>query len=245
MLLRLSLPEHSDHKGRLPNTTHRRMPKYTRCQNFHYTGSGFCLLAVSLRKKDREKTGFACDYGLYQWKRTFFSLCHGDLSKVDGSGFDQSNKKNVKLVMCYVDEVVIATPTLANDIGRLDKVFDCMKRAGLNCKPSKRDIFRESIKYLVRMVDRHGVRLDPDAVEAVLTWKAPRTDTQIILFRGFAYHYREFIKGYADKVYPVQKLMRNKGKKCGWNERAQEAFEKIKRELCEAPVLGMPTEKGT
>ena len=39
--------------------------------------------------------------------------------------------------------------------------------------------------------------------------------------------------------------MRNKGKKFEWCDEAQSAFENIKRELCEAPVLGMPTEKGT
>ena len=88
-------------------------------------------------------------------------------------------------------------------------------------------------------MDRHGVRPDREAVEAVLTLKAPRTDTQLMSFLGFASYYREFIKGYADKVYPTQKLMRNKGKKFEWNEQAQ-----TKRELCEAPVLGMPTEKG-
>ena len=119
-----------------------------------------------------------------------------------------------------------------------------MKRAGLKCKPSKCETLRDSIKYLGRMVDRHGVRPDPEAVEAVLTWKAPRTDTQLLSFLGFANYYREFIKGYADKVYPMQKLMRNKGKKFEWNDEAQVAFENIKRELCEAPVLGMPTEKG-
>ena len=42
----------------------------------------------------------------------------------------------------------------------------------------------------------------------------------------------------------MQKLMRNKRKKFEWNEEAQAAFEIIERELCEAPVLGMPTEKG-
>ena len=42
----------------------------------------------------------------------------------------------------------------------------------------------------------------------------------------------------------MQKLMRIKGKKFEWSEEAQAAFEKIKRELCEAPVLDMPTEKG-
>ena len=34
------------------------------------------------------------------------------------------------------------------------------------------------------------------------------------------------------------------GKKFEWNDEAQVVFENIKRELCEAPVLGMPTEKG-
>ena len=48
----------------------------------------------------------------------------------------------------------------------------------------------------------------------------------------------------ADKIYPMQKLMRNKGKKFTWTDEAQVSFENIKRELCEAPVLGMPTEKG-
>ena len=140
----------------------------------------------------------------------------------------------MNLVISYVDDVVIAIPTLEDHIDRLDEVFGCMKKAGLKCKPSKCEILRDSIKFLGRMVDRHGVRLDPEAVEAVLTWKAPRTDTQLLSFLGFANYYREFIKGYADKVYPMQKLMRNKWKKIEWNDEAEVAFENIKRELCEA-----------
>ena len=93
-------------------------------------------------------------------------------------------------------------------------------------------------------MDRHGVRPDPEAVEGVLTWKAPRTDTQLMSFLEFANYYHEFIKGYEEKLYPMQKLMRNNEKKFEWNEEAQAAFENIKRELCEAPALGMPTEKG-
>ena len=62
-------------------------------------------------------------------------------------------------------------------------------------------------------------------------------------FLGLANYYREFIKGYADKVYPMQQLMRHKGKKFTWNN-AEEPFQRIIKELCEAPVLGMPTENG-
>ena len=72
------------------------------------------------------------------------------------------------------------------------------------------------------MVDRRGVRLDPEAVEAVLTWKAPRTDTQLMRFLGFANYHRELIKGYADKVYPMQQLMRNKGKKFELKEKLKQ-----------------------
>ena len=63
-------------------------------------------------------------------------------------------------------------------------------------------------------------------------------------FLGFANYYREFIKRYADKVYPMQQLMRHNGKKFTWNNAAEESFQRIKKELCDAPVLGMPTEKG-
>ena len=42
----------------------------------------------------------------------------------------------------------------------------------------------------------------------------------------------------------MQQLMQNEGKKFSWTDDAQVSFENIKRELCEAPVLGMPTEKG-
>ena len=54
-------------------------------------------------------------------------------------------KKYGNLVMCYGDDVVIATPTLEDHIERLDEVFACMKRAGLKCKPSKCEILKDSI----------------------------------------------------------------------------------------------------
>ena len=37
---------------------------------------GSAFLKVPLRKKDREKTGLACELGLYQWKRMPFGLCN-------------------------------------------------------------------------------------------------------------------------------------------------------------------------
>ena len=207
---------------------------------------GSTFWQVPLRKQDRDKTGFACELGLFQWKRMPFGLCNATATfqRLMAHALIGVTKKYGNLVMCYVDDVVIATPTLEDHIERLDEVLACMKRSGLKCKPSKCEILKDSIKYLSRMVDKHGIRPDPDAVEAVLTWKSPKTEHQLMSFLGFANYYREFIKGYADKVYPMQQLMRHKGKKFTWNNAAEESFQRIMKELCEAPVLGMPTEKG-
>ena len=54
-------------------------------------------------------------------------------------------KKYVNIVMCYVDDVVIATSILEDHIEQLDEVFACMKRAGLKCKPSKCEILKDSV----------------------------------------------------------------------------------------------------
>ena len=199
---------------------------------------GSAFWQVSLRKQDRDKTGFACELGLFQWKRMPFGLCNATAT------FQRLMAHALIGVTKKYGNVVIATPTLEDHIERLDEVIACMKRSWLKYKPSKCEILKDSIKYLGRMVDRHGIRPDPDAVEAVLTWKSPKTEHQLMSFLGFANYYREFIKGYVDKVYPMQQLMRDKGKKFTWNSAAEESFQRIKKELCEAPVLGMPTEKG-
>ena len=63
-------------------------------------------------------------------------------------------------------------------------------------------------------------------------------------FLGFANYFREFMKGYADKVYPMQKLMRNKGKKFKWNEEAHAALENMKRELWQSASARHAYRKG-
>ena len=102
--------------------------------------------------------------------------------------------------MYYFDDVVIATPNLKDHTETLDETYTCMKQAGLKGKPSICEILRDSIKYLGSLVDKRGVRPDP---EAALTFKALKTDKQLMSFLESANYYRCFNKGYADKIYHV------------------------------------------
>ena len=160
---------------------------------------------VPFRKQDRDKTGFACELGLVQRKRMPFNLCNATTTcqRLIAQALKSLRKKNGNLVMYFVDDVVIATPTLEDHIERPDEVTACVKWTGLKCKTSKCEILKDSIKYLGRILDKHGIRPDSDRVEAALTWKSPKTMHQLMSFLGFANYYREFIKGYADKVSPI------------------------------------------
>ena len=78
-------------------------------------------------------------FGLCNATATFQRLMEQALTSV--------TKKYGILVMCYVDDVVIAKTKLEDHIERLEEVFVCMKRAGLKCKPSKCEILKDSKKY--------------------------------------------------------------------------------------------------
>ena len=105
---------------------------------------------VPLRKKDREKIGFAYELGLYQWKRMLSGLCNATatIQRLVAQALTSISKKYENVVMCYVDDVCMETSTLTDHIDRFDEVFDCIKRAGLKCKPSKCEILRDSMKHL-------------------------------------------------------------------------------------------------
>ena len=73
---------------------------------------------------------------------------NGHFQRLMAQALTRVPKKYGTLVMCNVDDVVIATPTLEDHIDWLNEVFVCMISAGLKCKPSKCEILKDSIKYL-------------------------------------------------------------------------------------------------
>ena len=164
---------------------------------------------------------------------------HGDLSATNVSRANGCGTSYGNLVMCYVDDVIIATGTVDEHIDRIGEVLSCLRRAGLKCKTSKCEFLKCSIKYLGRIVDKEGVRRDPETVETVMQWRRPRNKRELQSFLGFANYYREFIKNHSELVEPMSRLVK-KNLDFEWNEEAQKAFDLTKEKLCSAPVLALP-----
>ena len=101
------------------------LSKLSNAKFFSTLDLGSAFLQVPLRKQDRDKTGFACELGLFQWKQMPFGLCNATATfqRLMAHALIGVTKKYGNLVISYVDDVVIATPTMEDHIERLDKVF--------------------------------------------------------------------------------------------------------------------------
>ena len=92
--------------------------------------------------------------------------------------------------------------------------------------------------YLGHIVSGQGVSMDKDKVHTVLDWPTPVNIKQLRGFLGLTGYYKKFIKSYAVITTPLTNLL--KKDKFLWGVDADEAFNKLKNVITQAPVLALP-----
>lgn len=93
--------------------------------------------------------------------------------------------------------------------------------------------------FLEHVVSESGVGTDPDKIESIKTWPIPQDVSELISFLGLCSYYRRYIKGFSDIVICLHQHT-EKGRKFVWTNESQEAFEKLKSMLVQAPILVHP-----
>ena len=78
--------------------------------------------------------------------------------------------------------------------------------------------------------------MDEAKVKVIQDWPIPRKVKDIQSFLGFANFYRRFIRDYSKITIPLTRLTR-KGIPWEWSDKAQSAFEDLKKAFTSAPIL--------
>ncbi|XP_039303430.1 uncharacterized protein LOC120357332 [Solenopsis invicta] len=142
-------------------------------------------------------------------------------------------------VFVYLDDVIIASPTFADHLKHLEEVFRRLREARLKLNPEKCYFCRTELKYLGHIVDRRGIRTDPDKVRAVTEWPTPTNIRQIRQFVGLASWYRRFTPNFAAIAAPLTQLTR-KNARWRWGPEEEHAFQSLKEALTTAPTPACP-----
>ena len=82
----------------------------------------------------------------------------------------------------YLDDIVVYSDVLDDHVAHVKSILDILKREKLYLSRSKLRFIQPVLKILGRVIDDEGIRMDPDKVNSVLSWKVP---TNRDLLRGF------------------------------------------------------------
>ncbi|KMQ84703.1 reverse ribonuclease integrase [Lasius niger] len=109
-------------------------------------------------------------------------------------------------VFVYLDDIIVISSTFDEHLKLLAEVFRRLRDARLRLNPAKCRFCVDQLRYLGHVVDRHGIRTDPEKVSAVVNWPEPRSVKQVRQFLGMASWYRRFIANFSTLAAPLTRL---------------------------------------
>ncbi|KAG8472925.1 hypothetical protein CXB51_034752 [Gossypium anomalum] len=144
-----------------------------------------------------------------------------------------------RFVVIFIDDILVYSKTEAKHYEHFRIVLQVLREKELYVKFSKCEFWLREVTFLGHVVSAEGIKVDSRKIEAILEWKPPRSVSEIQSFLGLAGYYRRFVEGFSVMAAPLTKLIR-KRVPFVWTKKQQEAFEKLKKVLTEAPVLIQP-----
>lgn len=190
---------------------------------------------IPMHPADKEKTAFITPDGLFEFNVMPFGLCNAPATF---ERFMDTILRGLKwhICMCYLDDVVIFGSTFEEHNRRLEVVLDCIENAGLVLNSKKCHFGERQTLVLGHLVDKDGIRPDPQKTAAVEAFKPPRSVKELRSFLGLCSYFRRFIPAFADVAYPLTCLL-HKDAVFEWTHECDASFRQLKFLLTTGPIL--------
>ena len=118
-------------------------------------------------------------------------------------------------------------------------VLQLLRDHHLYAKFSKCEFWLTEVSFLGHVVSASGVSVDPEKVEAMMSWERPKSVFEIHSFLGLAGYFRRFIEDFSQLAASMTRLTR-KEVKFDWDDRCEESFQELKRRLTSTLILIVP-----
>ena len=189
---------------------------------------------VPMHEESIPKTAFACKFGLYEWLVMPFGLTNAPAAFQKLMDQVLINLK-WKICLVYLDHCVIFSKTFREHLVHIHNVLNRFRDAGFKLKMNKCHWGRRSIPFLGHIVTNEGILPNPAKVVSVMKAKPPTDVSSLRSFTGLTSYFRRFIKDYAKVAAPLEDL-KKKDKEWDWDQKCQDAFERLKILLCSPPM---------
>ncbi|XP_063390080.1 uncharacterized protein K02A2.6-like isoform X1 [Cydia fagiglandana] len=171
--------------------------------------------------------------GLFKYTRLVYGLASspGIFQK-----FMEDLFKGVPDVIIFYDDILIKSKDIGSHLHTIEQVLSILESNGLKIKKSKCDFLTKEVQYLGFVLDKEGLRVNPDKIKPIIDMPPPQNNHQLKSLLGMINFYGKFVKNLASRLTPLYSLLK-KGKHYHWGKDQNEAFLQVKKDLCGAEVL--------
>ncbi|GKE40420.1 putative reverse transcriptase domain-containing protein [Tanacetum coccineum] len=93
-------------------------------------------------------------------------------------------------VIVFIDDILVYSKDEEEHGKHLKIILELLKKEILYAKFSKCDFWLDSVQFLGHVIDHNGVHVDPAKIEAIKSWVAPTTPTEVRQFLGLVGYYQ-------------------------------------------------------
>jgi hypothetical protein len=142
-------------------------------------------------------------------------------------------------VEVYIDDILVHASTEDSLIERLDIVFSRFRKHKITLNPEKCFLGMSEVDFVGHVISEHGITFTKDRIKKVLDIPPPTHEKGLKKFLGVANYFHNHIRNHSILVQPLQKLVHDytPSRKLAWTPEAIAAFDNIKNEINNCPVL--------
>jgi hypothetical protein len=192
---------------------------------------------IRISEEDVPKTAFRTPIGHYQYKVLCFGLTNAPATFQ--SVMNDMFKGSEEFCCVYMDDILIFSKTEREHIWHVQRILEVLRQNKFYAKLSKCDFMKKQLLYLGHIISSEGIKPDPAKIAVVKDWPEPDNVHKLRSFLGFCNYFRKFIQGYSKLALPLTSLTK-KGERYEWTDACQQAFEGLKWNLTNAPLLSLP-----
>jgi hypothetical protein len=142
-------------------------------------------------------------------------------------------------VHAYVDNVVVKTKQSGTLLDNLKETFSNLRRYRMKLNPEKCTFGMPAGQLLGYIVSQRGIEANPSKIKAIEALEPPTQLRDVQKFAGCLASLSRFVSRLGEKAMPLYQLMK-KTDHFVWSQRADDAFNDLKRALSTAPILDAP-----
>ena len=129
---------------------------------------------------------------------------------------------------CMMDDICTTGATPQEHFDNLAELLYRLYAAGLKLNKDKCKFYESEVKFLGKVIDKDGIRLDPDAVSAIANMPAPTDAKTLRSFLGHMSYIGRHVPDLRTARAPLDALLKADAK-FFWSDKEADAFEKCKK----------------